>query len=125
MSAGYSENLLISTPEFGWRYRAEGIGLCTVPQEFSVTCLQSDPFTTQGEVGALEKISLERGWETAILITFKPHVTRTQLYLDRCFSGDAEVIYDDAPITTRGAVYQYGYQTGAFAKAFTQTRGCV
>lgn len=125
MAAGYSENLLISTPEFGWRYRAEGIGLCTVPQEFSVTCLQSEPFTTQGEIGALEQLSQEHGWDSALLITFKPHVTRTHLYLDRCFSGSADVIYDNTPISPREAVYQYGYQTGAFAKAFTRTTGCA
>lgn len=76
---GYSENLVISASNSAGPNGIWKNPLCTKPQTFWVHCEQSDPFTTQDEVGMLNAIADENGWDSAIFITFTPHISRTRL----------------------------------------------
>ncbi len=125
LSEGYSERLVVSASDTGGPYFLQTLPICNESHDFKVLCAQSQPFTTQGEVGLLNDLAERNGWDTAIVITFTPHVSRTQLYLDRCFKGTAHVVADDRPLTPAEAAYEYVYQTGAFTKAFLSTSGCA
>lgn len=122
---GYSENLVISASNSAGPNGIWENPLCTKPQPFTVHCEQSAPFTTQGEVGLLNALAQENGWDSAIFITFTPHVSRTRLYVERCFDGDAHVISDGATLAVDRALFHYFYQLGGFLKASMITPGCV
>lgn len=125
MDQGYSENLIISASTTSWYYNASRIGLCTADLPYSVTCEQSDPFTTQGEIGLLQRLSEENGWRSAIVITFPPQVARARLYADRCYSGTVEYVSADQPLAPLDSLGEYAYQLGGFIKAGTLTTGCA
>lgn len=123
---GYSSRLMISVSETDWPYSADAISLCTAELAYKVYCQQSEPFTTQGEIGWLTKASEYMNWDSAMVITFEPHVSRTRLYLDRCYGGDSLVISDGMmPRNFTGLAQQYFYQNAGFAKALVVTTDCV
>lgn len=125
MAEGLSSNLVISVTDQEWHYSPSNIPLCTQEQDFNVYCRKSEPFTTQGEIGKLQALADKFGWQSVAVITFTPHISRTRLYLDRCFDGNAIVLNGGTPLTERDEIYQYFYQVGGFAKAVTLTSDCV
>lgn len=124
IASGYSDNLIVSASAYGGPYFMERLPICSEDQDFNVFCTQSEPFTTQGEVGLLDAVAEAHGWDTAIVITFAPHVNRTRLYLERCFQGSASVLADSTELRPTEVLYEYVYQVGATAKALTSNRGC-
>ncbi|MGO2748727.1 MAG: YdcF family protein [Pseudoclavibacter sp.] len=124
LDEGLSERLIISAAHHGSGHTIPEIGLCSRATEWRITCKQSDPFTTQGEVGMLEQQAKKNGWSSAIIITDTPHVERTRLYASRCFTGTATVVSDESELNFGGTLGEYFYQAGAFAKAFLVTPGC-
>lgn len=125
IAEGYSENLVISASNSAGPNGIWENTLCTNPQAFTVHCEQSDPFTTQGEVGMLRGLAEENGWDSAIFITFTPHISRVRLYVDRCFSGVTYVISDESTLDISRAVFNYYYQIGGFVKSGLVTTGCA
>ncbi|WP_100364116.1 YdcF family protein [Diaminobutyricimonas aerilata] len=122
---GISDTLLISVPEYGVRSAHRWSKCVKDPIKFDVLCEHSEPFTTQGEAQTLARLAREHGWESAAVITFTPHVTRTRLIMERCFPGDElDVIVDPAPLRPEDWVWHYVYQTGAFIKALTVATDC-
>lgn len=124
LSEGFADSLVISASEGSWRLGQDNIGLCHQQAYVDVTCLRPSPFTTQGEIAALEQLSVERGWDSALIITSTPHVNRTRLYVSRCYSGEARVISDNATLSPNELVYHYVYQSAAFVKALFVTPDC-
>lgn len=84
---------------------------------YPVLCSKPDPFTTRGEAQWLAQEVEAQGWDSASVITFTPHIKRTQLYMDRCFDGDLAVVDSGESLDPWYWAYQYVYQTGAFMKA--------
>lgn len=125
MEAGASDNLVISAPDRSDPVSKSQIDLCVTPQEFSVWCQRSDPFTTQGEVSALDSLAQEHGWTSITIITERTHASRARLYANRCFSGSSVVHYVDEPLSADQIAYEYAYETAAFAKALVVTTGCA
>lgn len=125
LNDGLSDRLIISAAHHGSGHTIPEIGLCSRATEWRITCKQSEPFTTQGEVGMLEQQAEKNGWSSAIIITDAPHVERARLYASRCFSGTATVLSDESELSLGGLLGEYLYQTGAFTKAFIVTPGCT
>lgn len=125
LDEGYSTRLIISAPHYGAGKTMYETALCVEPQEYRVTCKQSDPFTTQGEIGMLSEQASKNSWRSAIIITDEPHVQRARLYAQRCFAGEATVLGDGSELRPTDAIYEYAYQSAAFLKAFSFTPGCA
>lgn len=114
-SDGVARDILISVPATG-EQSAENLSIC---QDDDVACLHPDPFTTAGEMGLLD--SLYGAGSTAVVITFTPHVSRTRYIAESCARTDVTVIAASTKLSVGEWVYQFGYQTGGFAKAFAQS----
>jgi hypothetical protein len=82
-----------------------------------VVCFYPDPVTTQGEAMYLRQIGAERGWTSATVLAYSPHVERARVLLDRCWDGELAVTAVDQPMNTRQAIGTYFYQSGAMVKA--------
>lgn len=125
IEAGYSDTLLISAAVSGPGRTPLIEQFCAKTKNFTVHCQQAEPFTTQGEVGWLERSASRQGWNTALIVTETTHVQRTRLYADRCFNGDAIVLSDETPLSPAELPYEYAYETAGFLKAALVSRGCV
>jgi hypothetical protein len=110
LEAGLSDTLMISTPS------PEDYKLCDPRPDITVICVKPDPSTTQGESQDLGEMAAKHGWKSATVITFTPHITRTRVLMERCYSGDLRMVADETPLWVSTWVYHYLYQTGAFIK---------
>ena len=111
VAEGYSDTLVIS------RFNQQRLPVCDEPQVFTVYCFTPDPFTTQGEARYLGELAAAKGWSSATVITFTPHITRARLIVSRCFTGKLDMVADTTPLSIGYWAYQYLYQTGGFIKA--------
>ncbi|PPG43397.1 hypothetical protein [Pseudoclavibacter sp. RFBA6] len=125
IDAGYSDTLLISAAVSGPGRTPLIEQFCAKTRPFTVHCQQAEPFTTQGEIGWLERSASGQGWNTALVVTETTHVQRTRLYADRCFSGHARVLSDETPLSSLELPYEYAYETAGFLKAALVSRGCA
>lgn len=121
---GYGELILISAEDGGWRFNLNRMPICHEERAYKVICAQSNPFTTQGEIGTLNQLASENQWESALVITSKTHVARARVYLDRCFKGESTVVAAGHSYSAVGYVGEYLYQLGGFVKSATLSRGC-
>ncbi|MBF4457336.1 ElyC/SanA/YdcF family protein [Pseudoclavibacter sp. VKM Ac-2867] len=125
IAAGFSNTLVVSTTPGMGTYGADKLWICTHEQAYDVHCVQPQPSTTQGEVALLQRMADEQGWDSVMVITFAPHVLRTELYLDRCFTGESTVVQDGTYLGPKRNALEYLYQLLAFGKAFTLSTGCA
>ncbi|WP_169747739.1 YdcF family protein [Demequina subtropica] len=91
--------------------------------DFSLECRMPDPFTTRGEARWLRELVDQHGWESVAVVTFTPHLTRTRVIMERCWSGDIVYVDSREPITLGYWAYQYAYQSAAFVKVALED-GC-
>lgn len=117
VDAGAADHLLISlSPENLARSGSiERFSDCNQPGG-EVTCISPLPFTTGGEAGALARLAAERGWDSATVITFTPHVLRARTIMRACVDGSVKVLDSRERVPLDRWIYQYLYQTGAFVK---------
>lgn len=94
-----------------------------LPTDLWVLCSKPDPFTTRGEARALETEMMLEGWDSAAVVTFRPHVLRARMIMERCDTGDVLMVDSGEPLDPWYWVYQYAYQSAAFVKAGV-LRGC-
>jgi hypothetical protein len=92
-------------------------------QDYEVICFRPDPSTTQGEAMELRALSEQRGWEHVSVLTYRQHVARSRLLLERCYAGELDVLSFDYPSVPRGHLREFVYQSGGFVKAWL-TPGC-
>lgn len=101
--------------------------LCREPgaRAFGVTleCAQPEPFTTQGEAQWLAERMEAHDWDTAIVSTVTPHVTRTRMLMGRCIPSGVQVLGVDDALTVGEWLWQFAYQSGGFVKAIVEP-GC-
>lgn len=90
--------------------------VCDPDQAEEVICLRPDPYTTQGEARALRDLAAENGWTSVMVLTQTPHVLRTRILFERCFTRQVDVQAVGGPRDLGQWAWQYLYQTGAFMK---------
>ncbi|MDO4255332.1 MAG: ElyC/SanA/YdcF family protein [Kocuria sp.] len=95
---------------------------------YEVMCFKPNPSTTQGEAMKLRELAEERGWDNVMVLTYRPHVARSQMIIERCFDGTTQwPTFDywgnDYPLTSRSTWREYVYQSAGFLKAWV-TPGC-
>ncbi|MHC2185629.1 uncharacterized SAM-binding protein YcdF (DUF218 family) [Rathayibacter agropyri] len=89
-----------------------------------VLCYAADPLTTQGEARQLRDMAAENGWDHVIVLTNAPHIARSRMILERCYSGEISMVPSGEPMGLDYLIGQYFYQTGGFLKAFFVTNSC-
>lgn len=117
---GYSKNLVYSNPDPGdWITET-----CRTPHPpVSFWCVVPDPKTTEGEALAFNRLAAEHHWKSVIVITERPHISRSRFIFDRCFSGDVVMVASADRPTIEKWIYQYVYQSAGYLK-FVLTNGC-
>lgn len=114
---GWAPNVVVSNPH-GDR-DAFMTGYCREPhREFTLYCFVPDPPTTAGEALALRTLAREHGWNSVIVVTFRPHISRARHILGRCFDGELIMVESPASLTARQWFYQFAYQTAGYVRAF-------
>ncbi|ROQ06267.1 uncharacterized SAM-binding protein YcdF (DUF218 family) [Rathayibacter sp. PhB93] len=89
---------------------------CTRPASVAVDCFAPKPFSTAGEMKAIDALSQEHGWTEVILLTATPHVARVTFLADRCLTVHTAVRAVDGPRSITDWSLAYLYQSLAFAK---------
>lgn len=115
---GESESTLlvsVASPENRHALTAARLRVCT---ESRAVCQHPEPFTTKGEALMLVDYARTHEVHKVAVITFTPHVARTRYIFARCAPDiDVQVIGVDEHLSIDDWVYQFAYQTTAFAKA--------
>jgi uncharacterized SAM-binding protein YcdF (DUF218 family) len=120
-SAHYAGTVLIS---IGWDKGRQRIPACTADNPaYQVICFRPDPATTRGEAEQLGLLAQQRGWRSVLVVTSKYHVSRARLIVGRCMPGTVRMLAAPGKPSVGDWLYQFGYQTGGFAKAFLH-RSC-
>ncbi len=118
---GLAGRVLLSDPSGGsdaWLNR-----LCGARFAFAVVCFDPDPATTAGEARALRDLATAGGWNSVIVVTFRPHVSRARYIVQRCYGGDVMMAAGPADISAADWMWQIGYQTAGYVRSVFQ-RGC-
>jgi len=129
MERGIAPVLVIATPDAqpddppAMVQYYEDKDFCTPRTDYEVICFQPNPSTTQGEAMQLRDLAAERGWDTVTAVTFKQHVPRARMILERCYHGELRMAATDYEFTPLRTLRQYVYQSGGYVKAWL-TPGC-
>ena len=129
MERGIAPVLVIATPDAqpddspAMVQYYEDKEFCAPRADFEVMCFEPNPSTTQGEAIELRDLAAERGWDTVTVVTFKQHVPRARMILERCYGGELRMVATDYEFTPLRAVLQYVYQSAGYVKAWL-TPGC-
>lgn len=113
--AGVSDRILISVYREG--STRDNIRQCS---EDGVECMIAYPGTTKGEAALLAEYFGTHSDGTvgsAVVLTVTPHVARTRYVFGRCYPGEVTVVPVDEPMSLRGWMWHFAYQTGAFVKS--------
>ncbi|WP_084515111.1 YdcF family protein [Nocardia acidivorans] len=97
---------------------------CHTPQRgFILECFAPNPPTTVGEGRELRALASQRGWQTVIVITMRPHLSRARYILEQCFAG--ALIMEPGPvhISPWYWAWSYAYQSAGYVRAFIDP-GC-
>lgn len=79
--------VLVGTPD-----SVENLDMCAGRTALDVVCLRPEPDNTRTEAAATAELARSRNWETLVVVTSTPHVTRARLLFDRCFDGALRVV---------------------------------
>ena len=118
---GVADTLLISV----WQSELEAgpeesdVVACDEP-DMVVVCFTAVPGTTRGEARSLRDYAESNGWDSVVVITQTPHITRARILMERCWGGQVVMVSSGEPSTLGAWAYEYVYQTGAFAKVLVE-----
>lgn len=113
---GVADNLVVSNP-LG-RKDPAGHDLCTkweTTEYVEAWCMDPLPPTTTGEAQTFEVLAAREGWNTAVVVTNRPHHRRVKLNFDQCTGVEATVTNIDN-ISWHVVPYQVGRELGGFFK---------
>ena len=119
---GWAPTVVVSNPQGAddeWQTR-----YCATPHpEFNLMCFIPDPRTTKGEGRELRRLAALHGWQTVIVVTSHPHVSRARYILEQCFDGDLVMVAIPDRLSIFEWAFHYVYQTAGYIRAFLQP-GC-
>lgn len=116
---GWAPTLVLSNPYGGAQPFVDA--LCRTPQpRLHVECFAPDPHTTLGEGRELRRLARERHWETVIVVTSVPHVSRARYIIGKCFDGELVMAATPVRLGVVGWAAMYVYQTAGYVKSVLQ-----
>lgn len=113
---GVANNFVVSNP--GGAREQERSRLCRGaerPVGARSYCLKPDPTTTTGEAQAFHRLAEEERWESAVVVTNRPHRHRVRLNFAQCTEVDTQVVSIDRVVWER-APYHVAREVGGFLK---------
>jgi len=97
---------------------------CATPHDkFDLICFIPDPETTKGEGRELRRLAAQFGWQTVIVVTIRPHLSRARYILEQCFDGELVMVALPDRLSLFEWAFHYVYQTAGYARAMLQP-GC-
>lgn len=87
------------------------------PRDTQIWCLNPDPVTTAGEAMGFEMLAKKQGWESAIIVTNRPHSRRVTRIFTDCTTMDIHVTAIHT-INMGHLPYHVAREAGGFAKYF-------
>lgn len=114
VESGYSDHLVVTIGQHRPRPT-----FCSAQHSYTVHCVWPDPMTTEGEAQSWDQLADEHQWESVMVVTMRPHITRAELYFSRCFDGDVWMIDDERELSAQFWRRQFFYETAAFVKYLT------
>ncbi|WP_299576115.1 YdcF family protein [uncultured Williamsia sp.] len=118
---GFARTVLVSDPYTRPDPYMEAV--CDVPHRVRVICFDPQPRTTRGEARFLRDEAKMNGWNSAMVVTFSPHIARSDYIVSRCFTGDLVMVDYRERLSITYWAWMYLYQTAGFVRAFLQV-GC-
>lgn len=115
-SQGWAPTVVISNPN-GSRDPWLTQYCATQPADMDLYCFIPDPPTTRGEGEELRRLAAEHSWRTVIVVTFRPHISRARLMLQRCFSGELVMVASPADLSAVVWISEYALQTAGYVRA--------
>lgn len=117
IEAGAAPNFVVSNPS-GIRDRV-GTAHCRGARRPAAAvetwCLKPEPVTTTGEALTMGKLAEEQNWESATMVTNRPHARRVGAMFRHCTSLEVSVVYVDE-IDREIIVDQVLHEMGGFIK---------
>ena len=68
-------------------------------------------------------MAAEHGWNSAIVVTFRPQISRARFILERCFTGELVMVPSPTPLPRPRWIYEYLYQSAGYIRAALEP-GC-
>lgn len=118
---GFAKTVLVSDPYTRPDTYMEAV--CDTPHSVRVICFDPQPRTTRGEARFLRDEARRNDWRSAMVVTFSPHVTRSDFIVSRCFTGDLVMVDYRERLPLSYWAWMYAYQTAGFVRAAFQS-GC-
>jgi len=95
--------------------------LCAGQQPgFAVVCFAPEPRTTLGEGRELRRLAAENGWQSVIVVTSTPHVSRARYIIGKCFDGELVMVGTPARLSVAGWAWLYAYHGAGYVKSWLQ-----
>ncbi len=117
---GWADRVVASNP--GGPDNARLTRYCDTPQRgITIDCFDPHPSRTKGEGRELVRLARENGWNTVIVVTFRPHISRARFILEQCFKGTLIMVASPTRVGPLRWVYEYGYQTAGYLRALAGT----
>lgn len=114
-AAHWAPNLVISDPD-----GSSNPWLANICEQhhvdFAQYCFAPDPGTTIGEARAFGALAAQHGWHSAIVVTYRPHISRARYNLHKCFAGELIMVVSPPQRSLAEWVHEYVYQTAAFVR---------
>ena len=120
---GKADALMVSLDPEAEAYEKAQSACAEGVEGVKVLCARPEPFTTQGEARWLRTESEARGWDSAAVITFTPHLTRARAITEQCFGGELAMVDSEQELEPYYWAYMFAYQSGAFVKMWLKG-GC-
>ncbi|MEE4025391.1 YdcF family protein [Gordonia sp. PKS22-38] len=119
---GYADTVLISDPYRPYDPDDARImdRVCNAGTDsIEVICFAPDPSTTRGEAMFTQRMAIERGWESVIVVSWRYHMVRARYVFGQC--SDRDVVMRSVPRDYSRSLadwaHVYAYQYGALVKA--------
>lgn len=115
---GWATNLVISDSNSGQTWTCNSrVPVSKGGVAITRWCLVPKPATTRGEASEFRDLAVKNNWHSVILVTFRPHISRSRFIFERCFEGRILTVEAPLPISRKDWVFEVGYQTLGYIKA--------
>ncbi|MDI9917082.1 YdcF family protein [Rhodococcus sp. IEGM 1379] len=114
MRRGYAPRIVFSNPYGNNDKKMRSI--CDGSFDFPVDCFIPSPSTTEGEGFEIERLARLHDWNTVIVVTFVPHISRARYIISRCYSGELLMVASRPELSLRTWAFNYVYQTAGYLR---------
>lgn len=86
------------------------------PEGVNTWCMDSYPVITSGEARTFDKLAREQNWESAIMVTSRPHTRRVKYFFEQCTDLSEVKVANVRNINENTIIYQVFHEVAGFIK---------